>query len=92
MENFVIRGLGTTDFRPAFQYVKQLQESGELKHLKGMLYFTDGEGIYPEQKPSFETAFVFLEEYMKEPKVPVWAIRMILSEEVLEQKAAGISD
>lgn len=92
MENFVIRGLGTTDFRPAFQYVKQLQESGELKHLKGMLYFTDGEGIYPEQKPPFETAFVFLEEYMKEPKVPVWAIRMILSEEVLEQKAAGISD
>ena len=88
MENFVIRGLGTTDFRPAFQYVKHLQECGELKHLKGMLYFTDGEGIYPEQKPPFETAFVFLEEYMKEPKVPVWAIRMILNEEVLEQKSS----
>lgn len=85
MKNFVVRGLGSTDFRPAFQYVQKLQETGKLRHLKGMLYFTDGEGIYPERKPPFETAFVFLEEYMEEPEVPAWAIRMILNEDILER-------
>ena len=30
-----------------FSYVKELLEKKELTHLKGLLYFTDGDGIYP---------------------------------------------
>lgn len=83
IDHLEIKGLGRTDFRPAFEYVQQLVKSGELKNLSGLLYFTDGEGIYPKKKPEFETAFVFLENYHKEPQVPVWAMRIILSEEEL---------
>lgn len=86
IDHLEIKGLGRTDFRPAFAYVEQLAADGELKHLSGMLYFTDGEGIYPRKKPDFETAFVFLENYVKEPQVPSWAIRIILSEEELSDE------
>lgn len=34
---------------------------GEFHRLKGLLYFTDGEGIYPVKRPVYDTAFVFVE-------------------------------
>ncbi len=83
IDHLEIKGLGRTDFRPAFAYVEQIRAAGELKNLSGLLYFTDGEGIYPGKKPEFETAFVFLENHFKEPQVPAWAIRIVLSEEEL---------
>lgn len=49
---------------------------GELKSLKGVLYFTDGYGIYPEHKPSYDVAFVFPEMYDADRIVPGWAIRV----------------
>lgn len=82
-----IKGLGRTDFRPAFAFVQQLCDVGEFKNLKGILYFTDGEGIYPEKQPEFDTAFVFLEQAGKEPIVPPWAMKIVLSEkQLLEQE------
>ncbi len=78
--NFEIHGGGGTDFRPAFAYVDDLVRQGELKNLCGLLYFTDGKGIYPEKKPEYRTAFLFLEDYNEEA-VPVWAIRLRLEEE-----------
>lgn len=81
--NFEIAGGGSTDFRPAFAYVEELLEQGEFEQLCGLLYFTDGKGIYPKKKPSYKTAFLFLEEY-EEEKVPVWAMRMQLEREELE--------
>lgn len=82
-----IKGLGRTDFRPAFTFIRQLCAEGEFKDLKGILYFTDGEGIYPEKQPEFDTAFVFLEQSGKEPAVPPWAMKIILSEkQLLEQE------
>ena len=49
MENLTLYGEGGTDFRPAFSYVDQLIRDGEFEHLRGLLYFTDGYGIYPEK-------------------------------------------
>ena len=78
--HFEIHGGGSTDFRPAFTYVAELLERGEFENLCGLLYFTDGQGIYPVKKPPYKTAFLFLEEY-EEEKVPAWAIRLRLEEE-----------
>ena len=80
MEQFELIGGGGTDFRPAFAYVNELREQGDCKNLGGLLYFTDGKGIYPKQKPEYKTAFLFLEEY-DEAQVPAWAIRLKLEPE-----------
>ena len=63
MEHLRLFGEGGTDFRPAFSYCTRLLESGEFENLKGLIYFTDGYGIYPHKMPPYQTAFVFLEEY-----------------------------
>ncbi len=33
-----------------FPYVEKLRNSGELKNLKGLMYFTDGYGEYPKNR------------------------------------------
>lgn len=81
MEHFQLYGEGGTDFRPAFEYVEELRQNREFTDLKGMIYFTDGYGIYPERMPAWRTAFVFLEEDYLDADVPPWAIKLILSEE-----------
>ena len=75
-DNFAVKGFGGTDFRPAFNYIEKLRQMGEFKSLKGVLYFTDGYGIYPEHKPPYDVAFVFPEMYDADRIVPGWAIRV----------------
>lgn len=81
LANGKLRGFGSTDFRPVFEYVEKLKQDGEFKDLKGLLYFTDGYGIYPAQMPAYDTAFVFLREDGEAPAVPPWAIKVVLDEE-----------
>ena len=76
-----IRGLGGTDFRPVFSYVDKLIEQREFQNLKGLIYFTDGFGSFPAQKPAYESAFVFLQEEINNPDVPPWAIKLVLKKE-----------
>lgn len=78
MKDFKLTGFGGTDFRPVFTYVNQLIDEGSMTDLKGMIYFTDGEGIFPNYKPDYEVAFVFVEQQNKIPSVPVWAIKIVL--------------
>ena len=78
MEHFELYGEGGTDFRPAFAYVDELIRQGEFDDLKGLIYFTDGYGIYPPRMPAYKTAFVFAEEDYTDADVPPWAIRLIL--------------
>lgn len=74
-----LKGFGGTDFRPVFSYVDDLVDAGELAHLKGLLYFTDGQGAYPRTKPRYDVAFVLTDEaYIEEPDVPPWALRVKL--------------
>ena len=51
-----------------------------IEHLRGLLYFTDGYGIYPEKMPGYQTAFVFAEEEAEERQVPPWAMKIMLDE------------
>ncbi|MCI5868765.1 MAG: VWA-like domain-containing protein [Dorea sp.] len=89
MEHLELRGEGGTDFRPAFLYVEQLIRQHTFERLKGLIYFTDGRGIYPSKMPSYETAFVFMEEDYEDVDVPPWAIKIILEAEELEQDVKG---
>ena len=84
MDQFELYGEGGTDFRPAFAYVDELLGMGEFDDLKGLIYFTDGYGIYPSRMPPYKTAFVFLEEDYRDADVPAWAIRLVLREDDLE--------
>lgn len=81
MENFQVKGQGGTDFRPAFEYVNGLIARGETGNLKGLIYFTDGKGVYPVKSPSYDTAFVFIEDMFTDETVPAWAMKVVLEEE-----------
>lgn len=83
MEHFTLSGFGGTDFRPAFEYVSGLLNKGAFKKLRGLLYFTDGKGIYPISMPPYDTAFVFMEGQYEDVSVPGWAMKVILTEEDL---------
>ena len=76
-----IHGLGGTDFRPVFAYVENLRQAKEFTNLKGLIYFTDGYGTFPEKKPDYDTAFVFVEEDYNNPDVPAWAIKLVLQKD-----------
>ncbi len=92
MEHFRLLGEGGTDFRPAFEYVEKLILENQFQDLRGLLYFTDGKGIYPKKRPPFETAFIFCEESCETAQVPPWAIRLILPREDLEVDGKNLKD
>ena len=78
MEKLELKGEGGTDFRPAFAYVDEMIRQHAFEHLRGMIYFTDGQGTFPERMPDYQTAFVFVQEGYSIPEVPIWAIRLVL--------------
>ncbi len=75
-----LQGFGSTDFRPVFEHVNRQIAEGEYENLKGLIYFTDGFGIFPENKPEYDTAFVFIESEYDAPTTPPWAIKLVLEE------------
>lgn len=85
MEHFEIKGFGGTDFRPVFGYVNQLLKQKAFHRLKGLIYFTDGYGTFPAKRPLYETAFVFMKEDYRDIDVPVWAMKLIIEPEDLNQ-------
>lgn len=81
LETFEVSGGFGTDFRPAFEYVEKLRTEGHLKNLRGLLYFTDGAGIYPSRPTKYETVFVFKsDENFFEKHVPDWCVKVYLGE------------
>ncbi len=90
LDTMEIKGLGQTDFRPVFRRVEELRQKGELPQLKGLLYFTDGRGIFPSRKPPYETAFILHHDGWDTPPVPQWAMQLTLTEdEILDQRFDG---
>ena len=56
MEKLDLAGEGGTDFRPAFAYIDELIATHRFTELKGVIYFTDGQGTFPERMPDYQTA------------------------------------
>lgn len=83
MGRFQVAGMGGTDFRPAFAYVDSLLAKKSFQKLRGLIYFTDGYGVFPLKKPVYDTAFVFFREDYQDVDVPPWAIKLILGGEEL---------
>ena len=77
---FSIRGGFGTDFRPVFRRVSELEKQGRIRNLKGMMYFTDGYGTFPERPYPWETAFVlFSDEDSESEGIPDWAYTLYLN-------------
>ena len=84
MEHFTLIGQSATDFRPVFARVNELQKAGAFHRLRGILYFTDGLGIYPSKRPPYDAAFVMLAGQGYPERVPPWGIRVVLDPDTLE--------
>lgn len=84
MNDYKVKGYGSTDFRPVFEYVDDMIDKHEFDNLKGLIYFTDGYGIYPENRKDYDVAFVFVNDDDNAPKVPPWAIKVVLTQEDIE--------
>lgn len=85
VEEFQITGRGGTDFREAFRYLDKEIEEKRIEKLSGLIYFTDGYGLYPEYMPEYETAFVFPETAYQDGKLPYesevfpkWAMHIVI--------------
>lgn len=83
VKNIKFKGFGGTNFCPVFERIAELKASGEFTNLKGVIYFTDGYGKYPSKKPDCETAFIFLDYDSERPKVPPWAMGVVIDEKSL---------
>lgn len=86
MEHFMVLGGGGTDFRPVFAYVEDQLAKKKFWRLRGLLYFTDGYGVFPVKMPPYETAFIFIQNHYRDVDVPPWAIKLILQESDLERR------
>ena len=81
LDHLELYGGGGTDFRPAFRRIDELVASGEFARLGGVLYFTDGYGVFPEKAPDYHVAFVMLRYRYDDINIPRWAIKLILDAE-----------
>lgn len=87
-----LRGLGGTDFRPVFTYVDDLISRGEIRDLRGLLYFTDGKGTFPKRNPAYDTAFIFAGDEAEDAAVPPWAMKVIFDDSPLIYDGSGRRD
>ena len=78
LRTMTLHGGGGTDFRPAFRYVDGLVERGEFAHLPGLLYFTDGYGVFPDVPPAYRAVFVMLRYRYDDIDLPPWAEKLVL--------------
>ncbi len=68
-----------TDFRPVFEKVDELRREHYFENLKGLIYFTDGYGTFPDKPTDYDTAFVFIEDSdYEDDKVPEWALKLYM--------------
>lgn len=60
--DFQLKGGGGTDYRPVFEYI-----DANLPMSSMLLYFTDGEGIFPRIPPSYEVLWALSNQKNKIP-------------------------
>ena len=83
IKNLSLKGFGGTDFRPCFQYVEEILNSSQPNEIDGLIYFTDGEGVYPKQMPKFKSVFVINDSCFDKSKMPLWATPLFIDNEDL---------
>lgn len=74
LSNLELKGFGGTDFRPVFDLMDKLNDDGTVEQWEALIYFTDGEGTFPDQTPPWDTAFVFVD---KVGECPAWATKAL---------------
>ena len=85
MEHMELSGPGRDRFSGLpLNMSDQLIAEKQFTNLKGLIYFTDGYGMFPVKMPAYETAFVFMREDYSDADVPPWAIKVILGPEEIE--------
>lgn len=77
-KEITIQGRGGTDFRPVFRLIEEKKKQKEIKNLRALIYFTDGDGIYPGSRPDYQTAFVFLKKTEHLKQLPPWIEKLIV--------------
>lgn len=78
IKNISLKGFGGTDFRPVFQYVDEIFNSSQKNEVNGLIYFTDGDGIYPKQMPKFRSVFIINDSCFDKTKMPLWATPLFI--------------
>ncbi|MBR6551465.1 MAG: VWA domain-containing protein [Clostridia bacterium] len=78
IKNISLKGFGGTDFRPVFKYVDEIFASSQKNEVNGLIYFTDGDGVYPKQMPKFKSVFVINDSCFDKSKMPLWATPLFL--------------
>ncbi len=81
ISTMTLKGFGGNNEIALFSYVDELVRQREFSNLKGMIYLTDGYGIFPDKKPNYEVAFVFINDRYEIPEVPPWVIRLVLQKD-----------
>ena len=74
LQNEKLTGFGETDFRPVFRWVEDQVRLGVLRHLRGLIYFTDGFGTFPDWAPPCESVFAFIKGNNNAAETPPWAV------------------
>ena len=54
---YTVSGGGGTDFRPVFEYIDQ-----NIDYPTALLFFTDGQGIYPQNAANYDVMWVMPEK------------------------------
>lgn len=83
-KGYDIKGFGGTNFKPVFDYIEKLIENGEIKRVRGLLYFSDGFGDFPKYPPDYETVFIFPPEFYINTETPAWITKVRLTSEDIE--------
>ena len=83
MKDLVLHGFGGTNFTPVFQYVDKLYESSSKKEINGLIYFTDGDGIYPEKTPPYKSIFIIHDNGFDKSRLPIWATPLYIDKNKL---------
>ncbi len=87
LRDMKILGLGETDFRPVFAYVDDLVAKKKLTDLRGVIYFTDGKGIFPAERPDYDVAFIIHDDGFSNVWTPEWAMKLYLAEDdILDER------
>ncbi len=72
IENTVFHGFGGTDFTPVFDYAKEIYNASGKSDFNGLIYFTDGDGMYPAESPVYKSVFVVHDNGFDKSKAPSW--------------------